>query len=183
VSQIRCDGKQPLFINGHFSSTCSGAVFTVNQVDVPANLDHELVEKTSDRVTVPYLFGMTAGEPKDLVPLARMYNKPPKLQNTLGCSFMGFDIFRLEYRLKKDADRMTFTINGMERSPIVNPCFTVANWGSMTAQARLKIDGKEVEDGRDFRQGIIVDTDGTPTLVLWAKFVSEKATDFHISVR
>ena len=47
------------------------------------------------------------------------------------------------------------------------------NWGS-NSMAALKINGKTIDPGKTFRQGIIRDTDGTQTLVIWVKAESTK---------
>lgn len=47
--------------------------------------------------------------------------------------------------------------------------------------ARLEINGKIVPQDKDFRQGIVRDTDGTKTLVIWIEAESEKPMDVSIS--
>lgn len=61
-----------------------------------------------------------------------------------------------------------------------NPCFVIKNW-SGNNKASLKIDGMVVCPGKNFRQGIIRDTDGTRTLVIWIKAEFEKPVDVSIS--
>jgi hypothetical protein len=44
----------------------------------------------------------------------------------------------------------------------------------------MKINGKSVPVGKDFRQGIIRDADGIPTLITWLK--AESAKPLAISI-
>ena len=68
---------------------------------------------------------------------------------------------------------------GSEDHPIENPCFVLKNWpGSDLSE--LTINGRKVEPGKDLRQGIITDTDGTETLVVYTKFSATSPTDFHL---
>ena len=53
----------------------------------------------------------------------------------------------------------------------------VRNWGG-TEPASLEINGDQVTD---FSQGIVHDTDGTPTLVLWIPWESVESNDVVIS--
>ena len=74
---------------------------------------------------------------------------------------------------------MSFKLQASKDSPVVNPCFVIKNWGSNT-KAVLKIDGKTIEPGKSFRQGIVRDTDGTQTLIIWLETESEKPVEISI---
>ncbi len=75
---------------------------------------------------------------------------------------------------------ISFKLQASKASPVVNPCFVIKNWGS-NAKAALKINGKTVKSDRNFRQGIIRDTDGTQTLVIWVKKGATSSMSFEIS--
>lgn len=57
---------------------------------------------------------------------------------------------------------------GDEVTPILNPCFVIRGWGG-PSPARLKIGGEVQVADPGFRQGIIRDTDGTETMVIWVR--------------
>jgi hypothetical protein len=78
---------------------------------------------------------------------------------------------------------VSFDVVGSRIRPIVNPCFVVKHWGSRTQKASLTVDGQPLPTGPDFRQGVIIDTDGTPTLVVWIKKTSESRVHFTLNDR
>ncbi len=74
---------------------------------------------------------------------------------------------------------LKFRINASQDSPVVNPAFVIKNWGPNSA-ASLKINGKSIKPGSDFRQGIVRDTDGTQAMVIWIK--NEIIEDVRIAI-
>jgi hypothetical protein len=61
---------------------------------------------------------------------------------------------------------------------VLNPCFVIKHWGSASA-ALLEID-QRTQTGKHVRQGIIRDTDGTRTMVIWLKQTSTQKTSYRI---
>ena len=186
IEQIPCDGKNPYLVNGRFSSTCTGAL--IMDILLPAEQKaHPLIEGTDKSVTVPFMFGMTpvdqtyARTALKLLPLAKMYNNPPEISDMVGCSNKGYNRHKHEYRIVKKSDKMFFVLAGSSDSPIVNPCFAIKNWPGLTTKADLKIDGKSQKPGPNFRQGTIVDIDGSFTLVIWLKMKSEMNVGFEVT--
>ena len=179
VSQIPSDGKNPIFTNGHFSSSSSGAVFTANHLGTPDKMEHPDIIKTKDKIVIPFLFGMTDKPAKGLVPLARMYNNPPEVSNTKGAEFIKYNVFKHEYIFLKQEDQISFTINASPESPIANICFTIKNW-KQDNLASIVLNGEKINLGKHNRQGIIRDTDGTQTLIIWLETESEKPVEISI---
>ena len=70
-----------------------------------------------------------------------------------------------DYPLVAEKETMSVRIGAAEENPIANLCFTVRNWGHRGA-ARLETQGARA---KQVRQGTIVDTDGTRTLVIWVE--------------
>jgi hypothetical protein len=70
--------------------------------------------------------------------------------------------------VKRESDRLSFSLNGSQETPVLNPCFVITGWGGQSP-ARLEIDGKAQVPGPNFRQGIIRDTDGTETMIVWVR--------------
>ena len=62
-------------------------------------------------------------------------------------------------------------------SILVNPCFTIRNWGHKGA-AGVKATGMDL---KDIRQGVITDTDGTRTMVIWLAVVANSTMTLSIS--
>ena len=48
------------------------------------------------------------------------------------------------------------------------------------ARAGLKIDGISCKPGADFRQGVVIDTDGTYNLVIWLDYQAAETRTFEI---
>jgi hypothetical protein len=62
---------------------------------------------------------------------------------------------------------------------VCNPCFVIEHWDSDSA-ARVKIDGRAVPPGPRFRQGIVRDTGGRQTMVIWLELGS--VSDITVTV-
>ncbi len=124
------------------------------------------------------IYGFTKKDISTLVPLARMWNNPPELARVRGCSSKGYDKNQRAYILSAENSKLSFKVNASEKSPMVNPCFVVKKWSG--GQAALVINGKAVKPGKNFRQGVIRDTDGSPTLVVWLKMKSDKTARFSL---
>jgi hypothetical protein len=74
---------------------------------------------------------------------------------------------------------LKFRLNASQDSPGVNPAFVIKNWGS-DLPASLKINDKSIKPGPDFRQGVVRDTDGTQTMIIWLK--DEIIEDVRIAI-
>ena len=179
VSQIPSDGRNPIFPNGHFSSSSSGAIFTSNHRESPAHLDHPTVIKSDNKLVIPFLFGMTTGTAGGLVPLAKMYNHPPKVSDLKGAEFDRYNVFKHEFIFSNPTDYISFTVNATPESPISNICFAIKNW-DRDQEPSICINQAIIEPGKRNRQGIIRDTDGSRTLVIWLKHDSTEPVQFNI---
>ncbi len=126
------------------------------------------------------MYGFTNKPISALLPLAKSWCNPPALTGTVGCTTRGYNKVQRAYVLEAEFASMSFTLNGSGNSPIVNPCFVVKGWGS-NDKASLELNGKDVPPGRNFRQGIVRDTDGEQMLVVWIKADSEKPMEVSIS--
>jgi len=80
----------------------------------------------------------------------------------------------LEFTLEEDLDIGEFGAAMW----IVNPCFIVKDWG--TSPVKLKVDGKDMEVGKNFRIGYERTHTGTD-LVVWLKMKSDKTVKFSLS--
>jgi hypothetical protein len=148
--------------------------------------------RTDNTLEQIYLQGMTnAKNPvKELVSLAWSWIAAPRLQ-TDGLE-MSYTVFtydpaqrayivpredrgprELEFALEEDEDMGEFGAPAW----IINPAFIVKDWG--TSGVELKVDGKGVEVGEDFRVGYEQTHTGTD-LILWLKCKTQKAMHFEI---
>ena len=114
------------------------------------------------------IYGLTDQPISSLVPLARSWNNPAAVTRARGCTGQGYSKEQRAYEMTALGSKLSFTLDASEQSPVVNPCLVIRNWGSDN-KARLRINRRTVPAGKDFRQGIVRDTDGTQMLVVWIK--------------
>ena len=127
------------------------------------------------------IYGFTNKNARSLIPLARSWNHAPKVINVNSAESLGYDKSQRAYVLKAESGetKISFALDASAKSPVVNPCFVIRNWGDNSA-ASLKINGKSIKPGSDFRQGVVRDTNGTQTMVIWIK--SEITEDVRIAI-
>jgi len=127
------------------------------------------------------LEGMTDLKTNALVALAKSWLKSPQLSNLSGATSREYDRSERAYKLTATATKISFQIDASDANPIYNPAFVIKNWHSPTAHASLKIDQVSYKTGPDFRQGVVIDTDGTYTLVIWLDFQAVATRTFQIN--
>ena len=147
--------------------------------------------RTDNTLEQIYLQGMTAAEEpaEELVPLAMSWIVPPRLimegvkpnynvdtydpaqkAYVVKCPTAGPDEIEFELDASDDFDGVT--------QPIVNPAILLKDWGD--ADVALKVDGKRIERGSDFRVGYETTHTGKD-LVIWLKMNKSEATTFIIT--
>ncbi|MCF7955243.1 MAG: LamG domain-containing protein [Phycisphaerae bacterium] len=117
------------------------------------------------------MYGFTDKAATSLIPLAKSWNRPPKIQNIKGCQSSGYIQSERAYRLTAKSNSISFVLDGSKDTPIYNPCFVIKDWPGET-KCRLAVNGNEIPSGESFRQGITRDTDGIKKLVVWLKLDS-----------
>jgi len=127
------------------------------------------------------MVGLTNKKPEELLCLAKSWNNPPKLINLNGAKSKGYNPEERSYQIAAEMNSFSFQLNGSKDSPIYNPAFEVKNWPGRNLKARLKIDGREMKNGSDFKQGVVFDTTGKPELVIWLRIKSTKPAEFELS--
>jgi hypothetical protein len=125
------------------------------------------------------IYGMTNLPATELKTLNRSWNTPPLLTNMTGGESSGYDKRQRAFILKKESKNLSFKLNGSEENPILNPCVVIKNWGRKPI-SYLKMNDEKLVSAKDFRQGIIRDTDGTPTLILWIQQKSFEPVSYEI---
>ncbi|HEY3706803.1 MAG TPA: LamG domain-containing protein [Terracidiphilus sp.] len=113
--------------------------------------------------------GLTSSPITELLPIAKAWLSPAKLEVAgTGLQSDGYDAAERAYILSRPESRgpseVELTLEGSPQTPIVNPAFVVKNWGNGVPS--LKVDGKPVAWGADYRYGLVPDLKGTK-LVLW----------------
>jgi hypothetical protein len=136
-----------------------------------SNYEPAAVPGEGDSYIAVSLYGMTDKGIDSLIPLARSWNNPAKL-NLMAAGFEseGFNKYERAYVLSRKADAgpstLKFELAASETSPVVNPAFIIKNWGHATAE--LKINEKPAKRGKALRLGHRRTLE-TTDLVVWIK--------------
>lgn len=138
--------------------------------------------KRGDTESKILMDGLTTRSPAELLPLAKSWLSPPKLQvEDEGYRNDGYDPTQRAYVLQKTGSgvpaALRLTFDASKASPVFDPAIVVKDWGE--DGARLEIDGKPVEWGKSFRLGHIHRLRGTD-LVVWMKERSN--TPLHVEL-
>jgi hypothetical protein len=126
------------------------------------------------------IYGFNKEDVSALVPLARFWNRPPRLSDTRGCASRGHDKGQRAYVLDAIRANLSVTVNASRRSPLVNPAFVVKNW-KINRKAVVGVNGQEPLPAKKCRQGLVRDTDGMPMLIVWLNRQSNERVDVVIS--
>ncbi|MFO7935670.1 MAG: LamG domain-containing protein [Bacteroidales bacterium] len=116
-------------------------------------------------------------EPLELLPLAASWLNPPDVKTIKGCESDGYDRTQRAFLVDAVEEDMSLKVEASEDRPIVNPCFVIRNWARQSP-ASLAVNGKWMTSGPDVRQGIIRDTGGTWTMVVWFRLEATKPVEF-----
>jgi len=139
-------------------------------------------EETDDGVTMLMLNGLTEKPAAALLPLAKSWLSPPRLE-IAGDGFAagGYDptqrAFVLSRRGPSTTSALSILLRASEGSPVVNPVLLVRGWGPSTP--RVEIDGRPAQLGPDVRAGHIYGLEGDD-LVLWIR--KESASPVRIVI-
>jgi len=130
--------------------------------------DYEYTEQTRTRIM---LTGMTDKKADELVSLAKSWLQAPSMKITSDAYKGGlYDQSERAYLIEKtdqdDLNPCTLVLEASEDSPLINPAIIIKNWGSQLS--KLTIDGKNMLQGDDFRQGIRKGLDGDD-LIIWIR--------------
>jgi hypothetical protein len=122
------------------------------------------------------MHGMTDSGNDQLVSLARSWLNPPQLKITYGAfKNEGYDPSQRAYIISSDGtsekSSLGIELQADEGSPVVNPAFLIKNWTKK--EITLKIDGKSVMRGKEFRCSQLSTPEGFDQII-WLKLTSKK---------
>lgn len=125
--------------------------------------------------------GLSDKPAHELKNLALSWLRFPDVINVSGGISNGYMQPRRAYSFSWQGTPMSFEIDASETKPVENLCFEIKNWGSRNKQASIRQNGNTLLPGKEFRQGVEIDTDGTYTLVLWLELSATTPQRFEIS--
>jgi len=140
-------------------------------------------EETPDGVTMLMLNGLTEQPAEELVPLAKSWLSPPRMEVAGGAfAAEGFDPADRAFVLSRPGpggpSRVTVTLHASKESPVLNPVLRVQGWGC--SSPAVEIDGKPAPLGRDVRAGFVPGLD-RDDLVLWIRLESNSPIRISLS--
>ncbi len=109
--------------------------------------------------------------------LAKSWMQSPAVQSTSGITSNGYDMAERAYKFTSNSSTMQFTLNASSNNPIHNPAFVIKNWGG-DDDAALSINSTPTSN---FKQGIVRDTDGTQTMVIYVPLKTTANQTFQIT--
>lgn len=125
------------------------------------------------------IYGITDQPASELSNLNRSWNCAPELSELRGAVSKGYDKGQRAYVLKQESKKISFNLDGSADNPVLNPCFVIKNWGS-DSKGRIRVNDKKQGSGSAIRQGIIRDTDGSLTLIIWFELSADTRLAFEI---
>ena len=140
-------------------------------------------EETADGVTMLMLNGLTDRPAEALLPLARSWLSPPKMEvEADGYSGKGFDPAERAFAVARTKPagpaRVTVTLRAAKDTPAVNPVLWVRRWDMPLPS--VEIDGRPSPLGKDVRAGLVPGLEGDD-LVLWIRGEWTSAVRISIS--
>ncbi|HIJ71512.1 MAG TPA: LamG domain-containing protein [Planctomycetes bacterium] len=128
-----------------------------------------------------FIMGLTDQPIEKLAPIARAWLGPPSLTVTRGpFKNEGYSRDQRAFIISCEdkTEALELEIDASEESPVFNPAFVIKDWGE--DDARLKIDGTEIELGKNFRLGHYRRLEAT-NLIVWVRTEITKPVRIIIS--
>ena len=134
---------------------------------------------------VAMLYGATFEDSAKLLPLARSWMRPPKLQVLQGAvENKGYDVSQRAYLLRCPSDStcgdLSLELRADPDSPLVNTLLVLEGWGDGAVD--VSVDKRRLEPGRALRTGFRKSLAGTD-LLIWLEKTSTERVGILISRR
>lgn len=182
VNQIPSDGRFELFPDHYGSAAIMSPDPAHTWIYGPRQDDSGYYDQTDY-----YLFGLSNQSISELAELDRSWLDPPRLILRTGSMSAKYDQGQRAYVLspasdspaKQSAEKIAFTLEASESSPVVNPAFVIKGWGSSPAD--VLIDGARPGSG-DIEQGFAHQL-GRTDLILWIRKNSSQPVKISVTRR
>ena len=172
VAQLPNDGRRTVVPDRPAHSSLS------QSIEDSGIVEHD---KDSSTYTAVHLTGMGNKPVEELAVLSRSWNQPAELTVKSGAvSSKGYSKHQRAYVLECEgkASAVKFELAASKKSPLLNPCFVIEDWGE--GDAVLKINGEKIERGKKFRLGHNHRIDGSD-LVVWLELESTAPVTISLS--
>ncbi|MEO1099537.1 MAG: LamG domain-containing protein, partial [Bacteroidota bacterium] len=113
-----------------------------------------------------------------VIPAVNGWRNSAAVSGTTGATSQGYNLDQREYNFTRSGtDNISFTLDGSSATPVYNPCFVISNW-STDAPSTLHVNGMP---STNFKQGVIYDTAGIQTLIIYVPMEATAGTTFTIA--
>lgn len=124
------------------------------------------------------MYGITNKPLAEMTVLERSWNSPPAVVDQSDNEVI-YDQGQRAYFVNGIGGNLALKIDASEDSPLYNACFIVSDWGD-DKKAKVTVNGKELREGSEFRQGTAFGTDGEMKKILWLEILEEKPAEIEI---
>lgn len=171
VSQIKSDGRNALAPDRPSHSSLAETVGSM-----------QIVELGPDSTAIArQLIGMTTENVETLLPLAKSWNYPAKLElHTEGYISHGYDIYQRAYCLERKTagnSSLVMTLHATPQSPLQHIALEIRNWSSSVGKIRLN--GRLLENEKDYYIGHVRTLEGDK-LIVWIYLVATDTVKVQI---
>lgn len=125
------------------------------------------------------LEGMSNESPEALAVLARSWFHAPRLKNATGVRNAAYDQSQRAYVMTNSGPSISFRLTASSQSPLLNPAFVIKHW-KKKGNAQVRVNGKILQAGSNFRQGTTYDTDGEAQKIIWLKLEAKEPVKLSI---
>jgi hypothetical protein len=147
-----------------------------------SHIEGQPYAKTDDSITKLMLDGLTTKPAQELLPLARSWISPPAMKLASGpFRTEAYDPTQRAYVAAVETGggggKFQASFAATSDSPLMNPAIVIKNWGDQIP--RLRVNGRAVSWGPDFRVGQVHTLEGT-NLVIWMKLQATNLTTVEL---
>jgi hypothetical protein len=146
-----------------------------------SHLEGKVYAQTDDTITKVMMHGLTTKSAAELVPMARSWLSAPKVE-LAGQGFQNedYDLTQRAFVFTRKDSSSSFKglFHASKESPLFHPALVIHNWGD--TQPRLRVDGKGVTWGPDYRFGRVYTLEGT-NLIVWMNIEETKPVSVEIT--
>jgi len=142
--------------------------------------ENNFFAQSDNYATKILLMGLSNYSVAEIARLGRSWLNAPSISNSSGIISQGYDKSERAYKMSSTSKTMFFRVEATSANPGFNPAFVIKNWDSDNP-ASISLNGEVQKDNTDYKQGVIVDTDGTETLIIWLNKIFTSQFEIKIS--
>ncbi len=146
-----------------------------------SHFEGKVYAQTDDTITKVMMHGLTTKPAAELVPLAKSWISPPKVELS-GAGFQneGYDLTQRAFIFARNelSASLKSVFQASSDAPLFHPALVIKNWGD--AQPSLKMNGKQMAWGRNYRFGRVYTLEGA-NLIVWMNTEATKPVSIEIT--